>query len=188
MTPRKKKFLTDGGLTRKETHNYGMEFEMVLRLILGDKANHTAGGNLIPSRTKAYLLQVAKKLKDRVDNIVTMDERLHGMLFRKLDELESEVKGIRKDANWMKMAIILLDIACRLLGYDGTDGRVQREVVFFRTRDQELAHYRKQMGSKDLEEYEHLLRERYKVILGLKKKGFTDPQIAQIVGCDGVCR
>ena len=182
MTPRRKKLISADGPFRNGTHNYGMELEMVLTLILGDKADHTAGGNLIPSRTRAYLLQVAKKLRGRVDNIVTMDQRLRGMLFRRLHELESEVKRIRKDVDWMEMAIILLDIACRLLGYDGTDGRVYREVVFFRTRDQELADYRKQMGSKYLEEYEHLLRERYTVILGLKKKGFTDSQIAQIVG------
>ena len=182
MTPRRKKLISVDGPFRNGTHNYGMELEMVLTLILGDKADHKAGGNLIPSCTRAYLLQVAKKLRDRVDNIVTMDERLRGMLLGKLHELESEVKRIRNDVDWMEMAIILLDMACRLLGYDGTDGKVHREVVFFRTRDQELADFRKQTGSKYWEEYEQLLRERYEVILGLKKKGLTDSKIAQIVG------
>lgn len=166
----------------KVTFNYGMELEMALRLILGDKADHSAGGNLIPSFTRAYFLQVTKKLRDRVDNIVTMDERLRGMLFRSLRELETEIRPIRKNVDWQIIATILLGIVGRLLGYDGVDGKVHREVIFFRTREQEAADYRKRTGGGHWNEADELLRERYRIVLNLKKRGFTHAQIAQIVG------
>lgn len=73
MATRREKHNSRKKTLPKVTFNYGMEFEMALRLILGDKADHSAGGNLIPSFTRGYLLQVTKKLWDRVDNIVTMD-------------------------------------------------------------------------------------------------------------------
>lgn len=104
------------------------------------------------------------------------------MLFRKLRELENEVRRIRKNVDWQVIATILLDVAGRLLGYDGVDGKVHREVVFFRTRGQEIADYRERTGGKYWDERDGLLRERYKIVLGLKRKGFNHGQIAQIVG------
>lgn len=157
--------------------NRGMAFEGCLCLILGARIGyHSAGCHDHPVLARRLLLKALKKLRERVDNIVTMDEDLRPVILARFRELETVQRGV----DWARTSITLLEVTARLLGYADRDGKIHRQVVFFRTREQELSDYCR--GTPNQEGRERLLRERHALVLQLKQKGFSIVEIAQILG------
>lgn len=154
-----------------------MAFEGCLCLILGDRrAYHTAGYQDDPVLARRLVLKALEKLRERIDNIVTMDEDLRSAILSRFSELEKTRRGV----DWMRLAITLLEVTAQLLGYTYRDGKVHRQVVFFRTKEQELWAFR--LRHQNHKQMDRLLREKYTLVRELKGKGFAVPEIAQILG------
>lgn len=163
--------------------NCNYDFEKAVRLILGDKAYHIADSSLNMSSIKKLLQEALNKIRERIDEIITMDERLIEMLFLDLDRLKWDIKSIDKTPKASLIANFL-SIIGRLLGYDWMDGRTYRTPVYFRTKSEEFADYRNRKGSsyrKFREEENNLVLERHKITKELKAKGLTTNQIARVL-------
>ena len=182
---------TENNLNEKQQRfKYSMAFEFAMREILGDKAYHSAASAGNPVSIKKICKKALDKIKERIDNIVTMDERLRAMLFSEISNLEKEISKINKENNDWEIISILFRIVARLLGYDWVSGKVCREVVYYRTREQEYRDFLNDNVSSEIrrKKYETLWKEsedvyiqRYKEILRLKEEGFHSNQIARIM-------
>ncbi len=175
---------------KQRRFRYSIVFEMAMREILGDKAYHSADSAGHAASIKKICKKVLRKIKERVDNIVTMDERLRAMLFAEISYLEEKISKIDKENNDWEIISILFHIIARLLGYDWVSGKVCREVIYYRTSDQEYRDFINDFTSYEnrRKKYETLWKEaediymrRYKEILRLKKEGYHPNQIARIM-------
>jgi len=143
-----------------------------------------AGAFVDPIFCKECMLRAVKRIKNRLDDILTMDERLRQMTGIILDRLEGNVKEMSEEVNndW---AIIthLLDLIAHLLGYDWLDGRVHRHVFFYQDKKQEQLDWKIRKGTR---EYYDLLRleekRRYMLVNLLKKNQIPQYQIAKLLG------
>lgn len=175
---------------KQRRFKYSKAFEFAMREILGDKAYHSADSAGNPASIKKICKKALDKIKERIDNIVTMDERLRAMLFSEISDLEKEISKINKENNDWEIISILFHIIARLLGYDWVSGKVCRDVVYYRTREQEYRDFLNDNVSSEVrrKKYETLWKEsedvyiqRYKEILRLKEEGFHSNQIARIM-------
>jgi hypothetical protein len=163
---------------------HSMEFENGMRQILGNKAYHTAdlAGN--PKKLKQLLQKATSKLSDRTDEIVTMDARLRGLLLKRLEVMQVYIKTINKTPPIMDMIGLLYNIVGMLLGYDWMDGKAYRTPIYYRTKSQEFADYRKGT-SKDWDgiqqEEDDLVLERRRLCLELQNKGKHINQVARVL-------
>lgn len=163
--------------------NCNYDFELAVRLILGDKAYHIADDSLNSSSIKKLLREALDKMRKRVDEIITMDERLREMIFRDLDRLEGDITSIDKTSKAFLIANFL-SIIGRLLGYDWMDGKTYRTPVYFRTKSEEFADYKNANISsyKEMREEENdLALERHRIVKDLKSKGLAENQIARVL-------
>lgn len=163
--------------------NCNYDFEKAVRLILGDKAYHITDSSLNMSSIKKLLREALNKIRERIDEIITMDEHLRAMLFSDLDRLEGDVTSIDKTSKAFLIAHFL-SIIGRLLGYDWMDGRTYRTPIYFRTKSEEFADYRnaKISSYREMREEENdIVLERHKIVKDLKGKGRTTNQIARIL-------
>ena len=187
MKKQKRENNLSGGQRR---FKYSMTFELAMREILGDEAYHSAGSVTNPSSIKKICKKALNKIKQRIDNIATMDERLRAMLFSEIHYLEEEISKIDKENNDWEIISILFHIIARLLGYDWISGKICREVIYYQTKDQAYRDYvndytaaenrRKKYGTLWKEANEIYLR-RYKEVFRLREEGFHPNQIARII-------
>jgi len=164
----------------RHSHN----FEMGMRQILGDKAYHTSDYAAIPKESKKVMLKATKKLSKRIDEIITMDERLRERLLSDIESLEKEIRSIDKSCNEMDIIGIFFSILSRLLGYDWIDGEIHRTPVYFQTRAQERLNYQYgktwERGEEELQKID-LILERYGFVKLLKEKGREINEIARVL-------
>jgi predicted transcriptional regulator len=164
--------------------SYSTDFEIGMRQVLGQRAYHAPDIAGMPASARKLLLEAVKKLSKRVDEIITMDERLRERLLSEFEELRKHVDKIDKVPNQMPLTGTLFNIISRLLGYDWCDGKVYRTPVYFRTKSQEFKDYRNRYISKwrDLEREEHsLVLVRRRIAANLKKEGMPISQIARVL-------
>jgi len=175
---------------RKPRFKYSMNFELAMREILGDKAYHSADSAGNPTSIKKICKKALNKIKERIDNIVTMDERLRAMLFSEISYLEKEISKIDKESNDWEIISILFHIIARLLGYDWISGKVCREIIYYQTKDQMYCDYVNDcaVAENRRKKYDTLWKEsneiylkRYKEVIRLKEEGFHPNQIARIM-------
>jgi len=76
----------------------------------------------------------------------------------------------------------LLNLISRLLGYDYLDGKVHRYIIFYQDKQQEFEDYHKNVGRALIDELSKDLRVRYELVYLLKKKEFSNNQIARVMG------
>jgi len=175
---------------RKPRFKYSMNFEFAMREILGDKAYHSAASASNPMCIKKICKKALNKIKERIDNIVTMDERLRATLFLEISDLEKEISKIDKENNDWEIISILFRIIAKLLGYDWLSGKVCREVIYYQTKDQMYHDYihdytaaenRRKKYDTLGEESDEIYLKRYKEVIRLKEEGFHPNQIARIM-------
>ncbi|MDD3735057.1 MAG: hypothetical protein PHO31_01100 [Candidatus Pacebacteria bacterium] len=175
---------------KQKRFKYSSAFESAMRELLGDRAYHSADSATNPAFVKKVCQKALNKIRERIDNVVTMDERLRAMLFLEIGYLEKEISKINKENNDWEIISILFHIIARLLGYDWASGKVCREVVYFRNKNQEYQDYlndfiaaekREKKYKKRLQEFEYIYLQRCKEVIQLKNKGFHSNQIARIM-------
>lgn len=159
-----------------------MFFEFAMQDLLGPKYYGSAGGFSDPTFCKECMIRAVKRIRNRLDQILTVDERLRHSTGIILDRLESNVKETSEKVNndWEIIAD-LLDLIAHLLGYDWLDGEIHRHVIFFQDRTQEQFDCIKQKS----EYYDELCLEekrRYMLVTFLEKNQIPKYQIARLLG------
>jgi len=171
----------DGSVRFK--HNLILEY--VMQDLFGRKHyGGMAGAFADPAYCKECMQRAVKRIRKRLDEILTMDERLRQITGIILGRLENHAKEISKEVNndWDIIAH-LLDLIAHLLGYDWLDGRVHRHVLFYQDKTQEQVDWKMRKGTR---EYYDLLRleekRRYMLVNFLKKNKIPKYQIAKLLG------
>jgi len=166
-----------------ERFKYNMDLEMALCNLLGDRYYGSAGEFSDAKTSKEYLLTALKRIRKRLNEIITSDERLLMMVNQNLDGLENYVKDTSESVNndWFIIAR-LLDLVTRLLGYDWAEGKVHRQIIYYQEREQEEEDHKKEIGDPDYwKEFRGDMRIQYEVIYLLRKRGLSMNQIARVL-------
>lgn len=117
-----------------------MELEWTLLEFFGHNSSWygTAGSFNDPKRVREALLASTSRIRARLGEIITMDERLLLITSSALDEIEGEARKLRTNSNnQLEIIAHLLNLIAYLLGYDRQSGKPNRHVVYFQTADQE---------------------------------------------------
>ncbi len=167
----------------KYTFMGSIEFERGMMQILGQEAHHSVDAAAVPSEARKLLLKATRKLRARLDEIVTVDSRLRERLLSDFEDLEVQVKAITKTPSRTHIIGTLFTILSRLLGYDWMDGQVYRTPFYFRTKSQEYDDHIKHMRQwRDwVNEDNQLVLDRRKVCQKLKEEGKAKNRIARVL-------
>ena len=125
---------------RSELFHYSLELEYALADFFGhdSKWYGTAGAFHNPARVREALLAATSKIRARLEEIITADDRLLLITSVALDAIEREAKQLRADSNnQLEIIAHLLHLVAHLLGYDWQAGKPNRHIVYFQTADQE---------------------------------------------------
>ena len=137
-----------------------------------------------PTFCKECMLKAIKRIRNRLDDILTMDERLRQTTGMILDSWESNVKEMSEEVNndWGIIAN-LLDLIVHLLGYDWLDGRVHRHIVFYQDKAQEQLDWKIRKGKREYYDGLRLEKKRRYILVNLLKKNqIPKYQIARLLG------
>lgn len=187
MSTEKKNCLekTTKSTTREVFTKHSVEFEDGMRQILGDKAYHTADLAEDLKQSKQLLQKATNKLSARIDEIITMDTRLRGLLLTRLEVLQAYIKRLNKTPSIMDIVGLLYNIIGMLLGYDWMDGKAYKTPIYYRTKSQEFADYRKVISKSwdSIHQEENaLVVERRRLCLELhQEKGMHINQVARVL-------
>jgi hypothetical protein len=160
-----------------------MTLESALMNLLGKKYYGSAGVFSDPQICKKFLLRAIRRIRKRLNEIVTTDERLLFITNITLDSLEHNVKTTseKKNDDWFIIADFLYLVSL-LLGYDYQDGKVHRHIIFYQNRMQETENYIKKVGRAFWDEFpKGDLRIKYEIVYLLKKRKLPNNQIARIL-------
>ncbi len=167
----------------KYTFMESMEFELGMRQILGEKAYHSFDVAAVPKSAIRLLLKATKELSIRVDEIITMDSRLHERLLSDIGTLQTQISGMTNTPCRIHIIGQLFKIISRLLGYDWMDGNIYRTPVYFRTKSQEYKDHIKHMANwRDWQNEENeVILQRRKICLQLDGQGWHKNQISRVL-------
>ena len=168
---------------QSERFKDNMDLELALRNLMGERCYGLAGAFSDPLCCKEFLLRAIKQIRKRLKEVITTDERLSSTTHNTLDSLEHYAKSTSEKVNndWFIIAD-LLNLISRLLGYDYLDGKVHRYIIFYQDKQQEFEDYHKNVGRALIDELSKDLRVRYELVYLLKKKEFSNNQIARVMG------
>jgi len=161
------------------------EFELAMRDLLGKRYYGSAGGFSDFSFCKRCLLSAIRRIRKRLNEIVTMDERLGHTSSSVLDNLERESMRISTKANndWAIIAN-LLHLVSYLLGYDWQDGKTHRNVIFYQDKAQQQTDWLIDKGKKReyLDAFRLEEKHRFMLVNLLNSKNIPEYQIAELLG------
>jgi len=168
---------------KSERFKYNHEFEWALCNLMGLKYVNTAGAFSDVKYCKDMLRRAIRRIRKRLNEVITNDERLLMTTSMVLDRLDEIIKGTSEQVNndWYIIAN-LLNLVSRLLGYDWEDGKVYRHIIYYQDKKQEIADYKKAFGNRAYyEEFWGDLRIRFETIYFLKKRELPKNQIARVL-------
>lgn len=126
-------------------------------------------------RCKAFIIKIRKRIND----VVTNDIPLNGLLLGELKVLEEEVKNIsEKNFNEIDIIVDLFRIIAHLLGWDCLDGKFYRTPIFYQSKEQEIDLYNYRINKKPLGLVEAY--HRHTIIKQLLNSGISYEEIALI--------
>jgi len=113
--------------------------EYSLREFFGyqSKWDGTAGGFGSAKYVREALLAIVKRIRKRLEEVITTDDRLLITTHMTLDALENSAKALQ-DNQWSLLEIVahLLHLIAYLLGYDWLEGKPNRHIIYYQTADQ----------------------------------------------------
>lgn len=118
---------------------YNMDFELALCHLLGGKYSGTAGVFSDAEISKEYLQIAIERIKERLNEINTMDERLcltTSITLKNLGEY-AEKTSEKINNDWLIISN-LLKLVALLIGYDWHEGKIHRQISYHQNREQEI--------------------------------------------------
>jgi hypothetical protein len=156
----------------KTTWEYGMEFEMCMRRIFGNEANHIAGGCLLDNYRKKWVQKFLKQLiRDAQDLDTTQEHREH--VSEHLQGLLNS-KWTGDDASW-RVVFDILTILAELMGYGDFSGKRSYTPAYWQSKE---TYYVKGKYDQIYKEGISSAKYRVDVVNYLKDKGLTDFEVA----------
>lgn len=163
---------------------YNLSLEYVMQDFFGPKHySGMAGAFRDPTFSKKAMLSAVKRIRRRLDNILTVDDRLRQTTGWTLDHLESNIKTMSEEVNndW-NIITNLLHLIVHLLGYDWLDGQVHRHIVFYQDKAQEQLDWRMKDTREYIDEWRIEKKRRYILVNFLQKNEIPKYQIAKLLG------
>lgn len=158
----------------------GMEFELAMRLLFGNKAYHIAGSESHPASRREWLQKAVRKLL-RVVNDFDTTPRHKRVLMSELEAVSKLLKGVN-DPSWV-LVYRLLRVTVRLLGYDFLRGSRYHTLTYHQTPDQHRTAVVLDGGDlmQDFYDQENAVAVRQRVVERLKKEGLDDFKISLVL-------
>ena len=157
-----------------------MEFEMTMRLVLGEKAYHVADSQGSAGGRREWLTKVLRELMNDIDALDTT-ARHKQML---MGELEAISALLNRDENpsW-SLVYRFLRLASRLLGYDYVRGAKCHSLAYWQTSGQNLNTVVFEGGDvmQDCYNKKNAIAVRRSVVDSLKAQGLNDYKIALVL-------
>jgi len=174
-------------MERGERFKHNLILEYVMLDLFGSKGRHyhgLAGAFRDTAFCRKTMLKAIRKIGKRLDEIITMDERLRQMTSSILESLEHYIKETSEKVNNDGYIIAkLLDLIVHLLGYDWLDGKIHRHVFFYQNKGQEQLDWRKRQESREYYDSLRLdTKRRYMLVNFLKRNKIPKHQIARLLG------
>jgi hypothetical protein len=165
--------------------HYSIALEMALQEFFGHESKWygSAGGFQNPQRVQEALVAVTTKIRKRLNEIITTDDRLLTVTNSIVDVLASQSKAMSVDNNnFLEIIGSLLSLLAHLLGYDWLKGKPNRHVIYYQTAEQQwiddVAQHPDTMNylSRNKE-----AQKRYDVVCSLYDEGFRAAEISRIM-------
>lgn len=158
----------------------GMDFELTVRLFLGEKAYHIAGQETYGNNRQRWLSKVAKKILKRLD-VLDTTSRHKEMLMNDVEGLIKVLKG-RTLSAW-PIVYRLFRLCGRLLGFDFVRGSIVHTPVYYQNIEQ---YYTSEIliGGDVMQDYydkNNAISIRKRLSEQLKNEGLTDFKIALVL-------
>lgn len=169
---------------KSERFKHNMDFEHALSNLLGQRYHGSASAFFSARICKKFMLKALRRIRGRLDEIVTTDERLLLTTSITLDRLELNVKATSEKVNndWSIIANFL-NLVSLLLGYDWVDGKVHRHVFFYQNKRQETMDYKHKVGRAFWDEFPFGdWRIRFEMVYLLRERQLPKNQIARVLG------
>jgi len=158
----------------------GMDFELSIRLFLGEKAYHSAcTESHIKSKLK-WLQKVAKRIIGRIDELDTTT-RHKQMLASEAERFLEKVRS-SKVSPW-EVVYVLLRLCGRLLGFDYLRGSIVHTPFYYQSCSQYYTSHILLGGDvmQDYYDQKDMVSNRKRIVKQLKEDGFSDFKIALIL-------
>lgn len=166
-----------------DRYHYSMELEMALLDLFGEKSKWAglAGGFSNVALVREGLKSAIDRIRNRIEQIVTTDDRLLLTTSSCLDSLEREIKGLKEDSNnELEIIAHMLNLVAHLLGYDWLMGEPNRHIIYYQTTEQEELDDRKRhSGEGPVGKLE--FEKRLEIITNLYDQKMRVSQIARIM-------
>lgn len=158
-----------------------LDFEYCVRQFLGDKASHIADFSSSEADFRKWLRRCLNVIIKNIDKIDTTT-RHKEMLMSEVEGLDELLK-IKGGGHNNKVIISLFWLVSRLLGFDYLSGEIINQPIYYQNFDK---YFKEKIENGETwkeirNEKENLLTVRRKVYENLKKDGYSDNQIAQIM-------
>lgn len=168
---------------KSDRFKYNMIFEIAMQNILGTHYSHSAELFREVDYSKKYLRRAIKKLRKRVVELITHDERLLTQCESILDSIDDLAKKTADDVNndWEIIANLIL-LVSKLVGFDWCDGKIYHHAFFYQDLKQEFDSETQKRGARDV--YKELMDVRkyqYMTVNSLNKKNLPMIQIGNIL-------
>jgi hypothetical protein len=157
-----------------------MEFEMTMRLVLGEKAYHIADFQGSPGGRREWLTKVLRELTNDIDALDTT-ARHKQMLMGEVEAISTLLKD-DDNPSW-SLVYRFLRLASRLLGYDYVRGAKCHSLAYWQTTGQNLNTVVFEGGDIMQDHYDkkNAIAIRRSVVDNLKAQGFNDYKIALVL-------
>jgi hypothetical protein len=143
---------------------------------------HSAGTFKDYRKVRSALRAAVRRLRQRICEIVTADDRLLLTAELELDALDRSLRALKSDgAALLDITAHLLHLTAGLLGYDWLAGKPNRHIVFYQTRDQVWIDDKNQGKQHPVDALREEQTKRAEIICKLFKEGIRVPQIAAIM-------
>jgi hypothetical protein len=125
---------------QSELYHYSLDLEYTLLELFGknSKWDGCAGAFQDVAIVRQAILAATFKIRSRIVDIVTADDRLLLITSLALDGIEREAQELRGDGgSLLEITAHLLALVAYLLGYDWQMGKPNRMVIYCQTSDQQ---------------------------------------------------
>ena len=124
---------------KSNPYHYSLALEYALLEFYGHKSKwHGRAGSFQNVKyVREALLATVIKIRKRVAEIITVDDRLLTTTNVTIDAIEIEAKALSNERNsLLEIVAHLLHLIAYLLGYDWLKGKPNRHVIYYQTADQ----------------------------------------------------
>ena len=167
-----------------ERFHYCLDLESALTQLCGISAERSFSAGLFhdPAQVKRALRTAIKKIRSRLNQITTVDERLRLTTSIALERLEDETRKLsRTSDNELEIIAHLIELIALLLGFDWEMGKPNREVVYFQTFEQQrIDDIKRHPDGPNLTGIFRLKKQR-ELICGMYQEGLRVAQISDVM-------